>query len=195
MCCMHSTLRGQPRPTNQSFEAKFGATSELAGIRSRNEPPTNGRVRGANFLKSPAARNAPCVAALPVTSKGGIDWKPDPVIGHNPGALGPLIRISKRLNIPALFDAEDANRGEAARQTVSTTSITQLEDRLLPDLTQMTAASPMIAQAYRKLYPALSVTTVNNAFPLDCLSPKPTASKENHIHGLVLPGDWTRPGT
>lgn len=111
----------------------------------------------------------------------GIAWKPDLVIGHNPGALGPLIRISKRLNIPALFDAEDYHRGEAARQAAATTRITQLEDRLLPDLAQMTAASPMIAQAYRKLYPALRVTTVNNAFPLDCLSPKPTASKENPL--------------
>lgn len=111
----------------------------------------------------------------------GIDWKPDLVIGHNPGALGPLIRISKGLNVPALFDAEDYHRGEAARQESATTSITKLEDSLLPDLTRMTAASPMIAQAYRKLYPALSVTTVNNAFPLDCLSPKPTASKENPL--------------
>ena len=111
----------------------------------------------------------------------GIDWKPDLVIGHNPGALGPLIRISKRLNIPALFDAEDYHRGEAAQQAAATTRITQLEDRLLPDLAQMTAASPLIAQAYRKLYPALRVTTVNNAFPLDCLSPKPTASKENPL--------------
>ena len=111
----------------------------------------------------------------------GIDWKPDLVVGHNPGALGPLIRISKRLNIPALFDAEDYHRGEAAQQAAATTRITQLEDSLLPDLTQMTAASPMIAQAYRKLYPAISVTTVNNAFPLDCLSPKPTASKDNPL--------------
>ena len=43
----------------------------------------------------------------------GIQWHPDLVIGHNPGALGPSTRIAQRLGIPVAFDAEDFHRGES----------------------------------------------------------------------------------
>ena len=36
----------------------------------------------------------------------GIDWNPDLVIGHNPGALAPATKIAQRLGILAMFDAE-----------------------------------------------------------------------------------------
>lgn len=111
----------------------------------------------------------------------GVNWEPDLIIGHNPGALGPLVEISKRLNIPALFDAEDFHRGETALQNAATVRVTQLENTLLPQLTHMTAASPMTADAYRNLFPQLSVTTVNNAFPLHYITKEPTTGNEKSL--------------
>lgn len=106
--------------------------------------------------------------------KKGIAWDPDLIIGHNPGALGPLLRISKKLQVPALFDAEDFHRGESAQPSAATVRVTQLEDATLSQLKQISAASPLIAEAYRALYPQLNVTTVNNAFPSHYLATEPT---------------------
>ena len=152
---------------------------QLEGIRS-GQIPMGACV--AQILKSPATRNAPCVATYQLHRKG-IDWKPDLVIGH-PGRLVP-VRISKRLNIPALFDAEDYHRGKQPnRQRRQQESATRRSPP--PDLAQMTAASP-IAQAYRKLYPALRVTTVNNTFPLDC---KPNQPRKTRYPLFGSPCDW-----
>ena len=106
----------------------------------------------------------------------GIAWKPDLVIGHNPGALGPLLRISKQLKIPALFDAEDFHRGESDESSEAAARVTQLEDASFSQLTQITAASPMISEAYRALYPQLKITTVNNAFPAQYIASEPTVN-------------------
>ena len=96
----------------------------------------------------------------------GLAWKPDLVIGHNPGALGPVVRIGQRLQVPILFDAEDYHRGESyvVRAGIEDRMIA-LEDRYIPHLSAMTAASPLIAQAYTELYPNKKITTINNAFP------------------------------
>ena len=103
--------------------------------------------------------------AMPAYIQRAVNWQPDLVIGHNPGALAPLIAIQKRLGIPALFDAEDYHRGESyvvragiERQTA------ELEMKYMPQLTRMTAASPLISKTYREHFPDLAVTTVNNAF-------------------------------
>lgn len=106
--------------------------------------------------------------------KRGIAWDPDLIIGHNPGALGPLLRISKKLQIPALFDAEDFHRGESAQPSAAAARVTQLEDATLSQLKQISAASPLIAEAYRALYPQLNVSTINNAFPSHYLATEPT---------------------
>lgn len=106
----------------------------------------------------------------------GIAWDPDLIIGHNPGALGPLMLISKKLKIPALFDAEDFHRGEAAQPNAATARVTKLEDMSLSRLKHISAASPMISEAYRALYPQLNVTTVNNAFPSHYLAKEPLAN-------------------
>ena len=96
----------------------------------------------------------------------GVRWNPDLVIGHNPGALAPSVEISKRLQIPVIFDAEDFHRGESYWVRVQETSrIAALEDRYIPVLSGMTTAAPLITQAYQHLYPKISIFTVNNAFP------------------------------
>ncbi len=96
----------------------------------------------------------------------GVRWNPDLVIGHNPGALAPSVEISKRLQIPVIFDAEDFHRGESYWVRVQETSrIAELEDRYIPVLSGMTTAAPLITQAYQHLYPKIPISTVNNAFP------------------------------
>jgi hypothetical protein len=96
--------------------------------------------------------------------KHGIAWNPDAVIGHNPGALGPIVSIGKQLNIPMLFDAEDYHRGEFQEGSHESIRVEKLEDNCIPQITAMTAASPLIAKTYESLYPQHQVTTVNNAF-------------------------------
>ena len=62
----------------------------------------------------------------------GLAWKPDLVIGHNPGALGPLVEIGNKLNVPMLFDAEDYHRGEFQIGSQDSLRVQKLEDDLHP---------------------------------------------------------------
>ncbi|MBT6162599.1 MAG: hypothetical protein HOH92_02770, partial [Crocinitomicaceae bacterium] len=96
----------------------------------------------------------------------GLAWKPDLVIGHNPGALGPLVTMGKKLNIPMLFDAEDYHRCEFRIGSQESLRVQKLEDDCIPQITAMTAASPLIAKTYETLYPQHQVATVNNAFSM-----------------------------
>ena len=105
----------------------------------------------------------------------GIKWKPDIVIGHNPGALGPLVAIGNKLTIPTLFDAEDFHRGEFALDSKESLSVQKLEDECIPQVAAMTAASPLIAKTYGSLYPQHEVTTINNAFAKNNQPPIPTS--------------------
>lgn len=105
-----------------------------------------------------------------------IKWRPDLVIGHNPGALAPCIEISERLNIPRVFDAEDFHRAESYWVRVGQEQkIIDLENQYLPRVSQMTSAAPLISEAYKKLYPNVPVTTVNNAFSSSLSQTKPAA--------------------
>ena len=101
-------------------------------------------------------------------------WGPDLVIGHNPGAL-PILHSWKQATEGAvLFDAEDFHREESYWTRVNKGNIIErLENRVLPNLEGMSAASPLIAEAYRQLYPSQQVVTVNNAFQIDLLQRKP----------------------
>lgn len=106
----------------------------------------------------------------------GRRWNPDLIIGHNPGALGPISALGSQLEIPILFDAEDYHRGETAQETVASKLVTHLEDETLPNLRTITAASPLISRAYKALYPHLQIYTVNNAFPTEYLQQQPSRS-------------------
>jgi hypothetical protein len=106
----------------------------------------------------------------------GIEWKPDLVIGHNPGALMPLVKIASVLQIPALFDAEDYHRRESYVVREMQEAATQaLEDLYMPQLTAISTAAPLIAEAYRQHYPTVPVVCVNNAFSKKLQPPPPSA--------------------
>lgn len=105
----------------------------------------------------------------------GVKWDPDMIIGHNPGALGPLTELGARLNVPILFDAEDFHRGEIDPEVQSNQSkdVAKLEHACMPKLTAATGASPLIVKAYEQLFPEISWTTVNNAFPSELMPSEP----------------------
>lgn len=96
----------------------------------------------------------------------GIKWKPDLIIGHNPGALGPLVELGGRLKVPIIFDAEDFHRGEFDLQYQSNQAqnVVKLEHICIPKLTAATGASPLIVAAYKQIFPKILWTTINNAF-------------------------------
>ena len=108
------------------------------------------------------------------------DRKPDLLIGHNPGSLPILTRIQNEMNIPVLFDAEDFHRGEFPVDSTSASSVAQLEDDHLTRLKAISAASPLIGEAYAKLYPDLKVTVINNVFDR-ALQPPFKSNQEEHL--------------
>lgn len=101
-------------------------------------------------------------------------WNPDLVIGHNPGSLAPLVAIGEKLGIPTIFDAEDFHRGESYWVREQQESIIEgLENRFFPKVHAITAASPLISETYRTLFPNQSFTTVDNAFSRSTMGPIP----------------------
>ena len=102
------------------------------------------------------------------------DFQPDLVIGHNPGALPILHQWKRATGGKVLFDAEDFHRAESYWSRVDKGHVMEtLENQVLPILEGMSAASPLIAEAYRSLYPSQHTVTVNNAFPQSLLQHEP----------------------
>jgi len=102
-------------------------------------------------------------------------WQPDLVIGHNPGALPMLHQWKQETGGKVLFDAEDFHRAESYWTRVDKCHVMEkLESQFIPILDGMSAASPLIGEAYRQVFPSQYVVTVNNAFPKDLLQREPT---------------------
>ncbi|RZL46786.1 MAG: hypothetical protein EOP00_13905 [Pedobacter sp.] len=92
--------------------------------------------------------------------------KADLYIGHNLGALPAVVAASKKHHSKYAFDAEDFHRQEQTDDTESTAYQLAkiIEDKYLAQTSYLTAASPLIAEAYQKLYPDLHPIVVNNVF-------------------------------
>ena len=91
-------------------------------------------------------------------------FKPDLVIGHNPGALPVLTQWKKNTGGTILFDAEDYHCGENPEGSPEQIRMMGFEDHHLNQLDRMTAASPLIAAAYHKRFPHINISVVSNAF-------------------------------
>ncbi len=87
----------------------------------------------------------------------------DLYIAHNLGALPAAINAARRWNAHCAFDAEDFHRGEMSEGALYNLAA-KIEDRYIPRLDYMTAASPLIAEAYENLYPGIKTVVINNAF-------------------------------
>ena len=91
-------------------------------------------------------------------------FDPQLVIGHNPGALPILTKWHNNTGKPVLFDAEDFHSGEHYEGSGEHKKMSGFESRHFGQLSRITAASPLIGNAYQDRFPHLSVTPINNAF-------------------------------
>jgi len=93
-----------------------------------------------------------------------INTKSDLFIAHNLGALAIAHRAAKISRTKYGFDAEDFHRNELTDDELSINYryTKYLEDHYLIQTNYLTAASPLIAKAYLKLYPDLKPIVINN---------------------------------
>ncbi|HEV7330133.1 MAG TPA: glycosyltransferase [Flavisolibacter sp.] len=105
------------------------------------------------------------------------EYPADIYIAHYLGALPAAVRAAKRHRAKLIFDAEDFHRGESGNYTSQVKNIEMVEDRLLPSVNLLTAASPLIAEAYKNLYPEIAIETINNVFSREHLHPVPAINR------------------
>lgn len=92
----------------------------------------------------------------------------DLYIAHNLAALPAAVKAAKHNKAKCGFDAEDFHRYEVTNDKTSKSYLLPkyLEDKYLSQINYLTAASPLIAVQYKKLYPNLNPVLINNVFPL-----------------------------
>ena len=91
-------------------------------------------------------------------------YKADLYIAHYLGALPAAIKSAARSQAPVIFDAEDFHRGEKSYYVNQEKDVIEVENKLLPKVSAITTASPLITQEYKKYYPNQYFTTVINVF-------------------------------
>ena len=90
--------------------------------------------------------------------------KADLYIAHNLGALPAAAKAAIRHKVSYGFDAEDFHRGEFSKQEGAAYELTMaIEKKYLPLCTYITASSPMIGAAYKKVA-GRKVTVLHNVF-------------------------------
>lgn len=97
------------------------------------------------------------------------ELKADLYIGHSLGALAIVSNAAKFNNAKVGFDYEDYHRGEtAAAPSLELARISYLENKYIPRIYYVSAASPMIAQKISEHFPNLNkrIFTILNCFPL-----------------------------
>lgn len=111
--------------------------------------------------------------------------KADLYIAHNPGALAVAARVAAKTGARYVFDAEDFHTQELVEGHIKNELTGRLERKYLYSAHYISAASPLIAEAYRSLYPSLKdkVFAVNNVFPL---ADQPTFRPRVHSAPLRL---------
>lgn len=87
----------------------------------------------------------------------------DLYIGHNLGGLAVAGRAAALRKALYGFDAEDFHRGQTNKDSHAYRRTKIIEDRYLPAASYITAASPLIAAAYKKLY-SVEPVVINNVF-------------------------------
>lgn len=101
-------------------------------------------------------------------------------IGHNLAALPAIADAAAANSSRYAFDAEDFHTEEltqAQRDAGDQIAREIIERRLLPGCVYRTAASPLIAKAYKEKY-GLEMTPVLNVFPISESPPRPVPSSD-----------------
>ncbi len=91
----------------------------------------------------------------------------DLFIAHNLGALPIAIDAARQRNVPVGFDAEDFHSGQLspAREPLLHAITESIERRCLPACDYVTAAAPLIADAYASLCHIATPAVILNVFP------------------------------
>ena len=110
-------------------------------------------------------------------------YKADFYLAHNLGALPAVVKAAKSNKKPCGFDAEDFHRFEASDDINDNGVIlkTFVEDKYIPKINYLSAASPLIAEAYNKLYPGKHPVTLLNVFPLDAAVSTPVINRAGPV--------------
>jgi len=102
-------------------------------------------------------------------------------IAHNLGALPAAVLASEKKKAKCGFDAEDFHRQEVSdNETSSAYQLTSfIENKYFPKVDYLTVASPLIAIAYRKIYPAIVPVIINNVFSTSSLQKVVATERKN----------------
>ena len=96
--------------------------------------------------------------------QAAVNYPAEIYLAHYSGALPGAHRAACKHGARLVFDAEDFHRGEMPHLPQQIKNVVATEEAILPWVDAITAASPMIAKAYKALYPQKLVTIVNNVF-------------------------------
>lgn len=92
--------------------------------------------------------------------------KSDLYIAHNLGALPAAVLAAKHHGTKAGYDAEDMHSGQFENQKDVFYLINKyIEEKYFPSTSYFTAASSLIARAYKEVYQYLKPVTIDNVFP------------------------------
>ncbi len=141
-------------PNSSAMRFAFGVCQKLAGWLFY----FTGGKRGRNSLIN---RNFYWQLKAAVAVKAGL------YIAHNLGALPVAQKAAKITGAKYGFDAEDFHRYESSNDPLDRAVVLKaaVEQAGLPGVNHLTAASPLIGEAYQRLFPDLSPRTVRNVFP------------------------------
>jgi hypothetical protein len=95
-----------------------------------------------------------------------VNFKADLYIAHNLAALPVAVNAAKKNNVKCGFDAEDFHRNEESDDFTDPDVILKIavEEKYIPQLDYMIAASPQITDQYNSLFHR-DITTILNVFP------------------------------
>jgi glycosyltransferase involved in cell wall biosynthesis len=114
----------------------------------------------------------------------------DLYIAHYVAALPAAGAAAKRHGALLGFDAEDFHSGEGTNDPAEVRRMAMVrivEEAWLPRCTHLTAAAPLIGEAYASLYGVQRPVTVLNVFPLEMA---PTQAPSPHRPGAPLRAYW-----
>ncbi|RZJ47684.1 MAG: hypothetical protein EOO44_22140, partial [Flavobacterium sp.] len=106
--------------------------------------------------------------------------KADLYIGHTLNALPIANWAAAHFDVKFAFDAEDYH-SEESDSIIQNSFAKKIEDKYLPYVTYISAASPFIAEAYQKRYPKKTVIPINNYFEFEQFELQPKTETGNHL--------------
>ena len=173
---IHGSFKAWGAANDRAIAAEIGATtavpfgpieaSRCAYLRQTSVRRAALALAGAGAMLPTVAESAHSPIASDLADEA-MDIVADLYIAHYVAALPAAARAAKRHGAPYAFDAEDFHLGDLPdrpKHALEKRIIRAIEGRYLPGAAYVTAASPMIAEAYVETYGIPMPTTVLNVF-------------------------------